>query len=113
MQSVPGRSSFIAKMNPTVFGSDPFHNPAHAFLAGVHLAQKAHLCTSPSISNRDGIAYFRDIDPYKNFAIIRHGSSSCDEDRLGQPEQPSDAQCSASHLTPQADIPVSYTHLTL
>ena len=41
----------------------------------------------------------RDINSDKGFSIVRHGSSSCDEDRLGQSEQPSDAQCRASHLT--------------
>ncbi|MEX0409757.1 hypothetical protein ABGN05_29410, partial [Aquibium sp. LZ166] len=33
------------------------------------------------------------------FSTIRHGSSSCGEDRLGPSEQPSDAQCRANHLT--------------
>ncbi len=28
-----------------------------------------------------------------------HGSSSCDEDRLGLSEQPSEDQCRASHLS--------------
>ena len=40
----------------------------------------------------------RNIDADKGFSIVRHGSSSCDEDRLGQSEQPSDTQCRASHL---------------
>ncbi|MGO6944756.1 hypothetical protein, partial [Rhizobium johnstonii] len=34
----------------------------------------------------------------KSFSIICHGSSSCDEDRLGLSEQPSENQCRASHL---------------
>ena len=57
-----------------------------------------------TVSNRDSVAHLRNIDPYKNFSIIRHGSSSCDEEQLGQPEQPSDTQCRASHLTPETDI---------
>jgi hypothetical protein len=56
------------------------------------------ITTPLTISNRDGIAHLRNIDPYKPFGIIRHGSSSCDEDRLGPPEQPSDAQCRAEPL---------------
>jgi hypothetical protein len=35
--------------------------------------------------------------------LSRGGSSSCDEDRLGHSEQPSKAQCRASHLG-SADI---------
>ena len=44
-----------------------------------------HLAAPPTVSNRDGVAHLRNIDPHENFGIIRHGSSSCDEDRLGQP----------------------------
>jgi hypothetical protein len=51
------------------------------------------------VRNRDGVPQLRDIESDKGFPIIRHGSSSCDEDRLGQSEQPSDAQSRASHLT--------------
>jgi hypothetical protein len=36
------------------------------------------------------------IDPDENFCKLTHGSSSCDEDRLGPPEQPSDAQRATS-----------------
>ncbi len=59
--------------------------------------------TQPGVSeagirNRDGVPRFRNIDANKCFRIICYGSTSCGEDRLGTTEQPSDAQCRASHL---------------
>jgi hypothetical protein len=35
---------------------------------------------------RNSAGVFRNIDSDEGFAIIAHGSSFCDEDRLGQPE---------------------------
>jgi hypothetical protein len=104
MQSVAGWSGFVAKINTGVLCGYPLYDPAHVLLGRVYLAEKAHFAAPPTVSNRDGIARLRYIDPYENFAIIHHGSPSCDEDRLGPPEQPSDAQCRASHLMPDADI---------
>jgi hypothetical protein len=72
--------------------------PRPPAVAAVAVAKKAHLAAALTIRNRDGIAYLRDIDSHENIGNIPHGSSSCDEDRLGLPEQPSDRQCRASHL---------------
>ncbi|MBE1508586.1 hypothetical protein H4W29_005831 [Rhizobium viscosum] len=49
--------------------------------------------------NSDRVLQFADIDSYKSFSIICHGSSSRDKDRLGLSEQPSEDQCRASHLS--------------
>jgi hypothetical protein len=46
----------------------------------------SHFSVPPGIRNCDGVPQLRDIDSDKRFSIIRHGSSSCDEDRLGQSE---------------------------
>ncbi len=86
MQAVAGWSGFVAKMSPIVLRRDPQHNPTHALIAGVHLAQKAHLAAPLTVSNRDGVAHLRNINSYKNFGRIHHDSSSCAEDRLGPTE---------------------------
>ncbi len=57
-----------------------------------------HLAPTSAPSNGYGVPCLRHIDPHENFATMLHGSSSCGEDRLGHSEQPSKAQCRASHL---------------
>ena len=74
------------------------NDTAHVRARCIHLAKEADLSLPAGIRNRDGVPQLRDIDSDKCFSIILHGSSSCGEDRLGQSEQPSDAQCRASHL---------------
>lgn len=78
---------------------DPLNNAAHTLVRRVDLAEKANFSLPAGIRNRDSVHQLRDIDSDKCFSIICHGSSSCHADRLGQPAQPSDAQCRASHLT--------------
>ena len=97
-------------MNATVLGRNPLHHPAHALFRGIHLPKKAYLAAALTIRNRDGIAYLRDIDPHENIGKIPHGSSSCGEDRLGLPEQPSDTQCRASHLASCGHTVLPYDH---
>jgi hypothetical protein len=80
-------------------GFDPLDNAAHARIRRVNFAEEAYLSLPAGIRNRDGVPQLRDIDSDKCFPIICHGSSSCDEDRLGPPEQPWDVQCRASHVT--------------
>jgi hypothetical protein len=86
-------------VDPIELGGDPLDNAAHACIGCIDLAEVANLALPAGLGNRDGNPQLRDIDSDKSFPIIRHGSSSCDEDRLGPPEQPSDAQCRASDLT--------------
>ena len=76
----------------------------HARVRRIDLTKEANLSVPARVRNCNGVPQLRDIDSDKGFSIVRHGSSSCDEDRLGQSEQPSDAQCRASHLTLRADI---------
>lgn len=47
----------------------------------------------------DGIPFSRRPSENKSFSIVCQGSSSCDEDRLGLSEQPSEDQCRARHLS--------------
>lgn len=67
-------------------GGDPLDNSAQALIRGVELAEEANFSLPPGIRNRDGVPQLCDIDSDKCFPIICHGSSSCDEDRLGPPE---------------------------
>ncbi len=64
----------------------------------IDLTEEPNFPVPACLCNREGISQLGHIDSDKCFPIICHGSSSCDEDRLGPPEQPSDAQCRASHL---------------
>jgi hypothetical protein len=103
MQSVTGGAGLVAEMRPTAGRDDPFHHPSHALFRRIHLADETYLAPTPTVSDGYGVPRLRDIDPDKNFATMLHGSSSCGEDRLGHSEQPSKAQCRASHLG-SADI---------
>ncbi|MCA0022881.1 MULTISPECIES: hypothetical protein, partial [unclassified Mesorhizobium] len=80
-------------MDAIELGSDPLDNAAHTRIRCVDLAEEPNLSLPAGFRNRDGVPQLSDIDSDKCFPIICHGSSSCDEDRLGPPEQPSDAQC--------------------
>jgi hypothetical protein len=85
-------------MHPIVLGRDPLDQAAHALLGRVYLAEIADLAATLTIRDSHGVTRLRNIDPDKNFCRMFHGSSSCDEDRLGPPEQPSLEQSRASHL---------------
>lgn len=65
--------------------SSGWHGGDHAFPSG--------------FSEGNRILQFGNIDSNKSFSIICHGSSSCEEDRLGLSEQPSEDHCRASHLS--------------
>ncbi|MER9959245.1 hypothetical protein NKJ52_31350 [Mesorhizobium australicum] len=56
------------------------------------------------IRNCDGVPQLCDVNSDKCFPKICHGSSSCDEDRLGPPEQPPEAQCRGATSPAEADI---------
>jgi hypothetical protein len=99
IETIAGRTSLVAEIYPIELGGDPPDNSAHALIRRIDLAEEANLSLPASVRNRDGVPQLRDIDSDKCFPTICHGSSSCDEVRLGPTEQPSDAQCRASHLT--------------
>src|SRR5262249_35772922 len=61
----------------------------HALCGRVDLTEIAHFTAAIAIRDRYCITCLRNIDPYKSFCTMIHGSFSCDEDRLGPPEQPS------------------------
>jgi hypothetical protein len=86
---------------------DPHYDAAHVGGRSIDLTEEPNLSFPACVRNRDGISQLRHIDSDKRFPLICHGSSSCDEDRLGPPEQPSDAQCRASHLTGRGGHTVS------
>jgi hypothetical protein len=93
-------TSLVAEMHLLVLRSDPFHQAAHALLGGINLSEITDLAATLAIGDRNRVACFGNVDPDKNLCRITHGSSSCDEDRLGPPEQPSLAQSRTSHLNP-------------
>ncbi len=69
----------------------------HSWPSDRAIASQAGVVTDMDAVRRDGISQLGDMDLAKHFPST--GSSSCDRGRLGSPEQPSDAQCRASHLT--------------
>ncbi len=98
MQAVAGRAGLIAEMHAVKLCSYPLDDAAHAGIRCINLTPKADLSLPAGFSDSDRVLQFGDIDSYESFSIICHGSSSCDEDRLGLSEQPSEDQCRASHL---------------
>ncbi|WP_210267667.1 hypothetical protein, partial [Sinorhizobium psoraleae] len=80
---------------------------AHPGIRSLDLAPITDLAGSTGLGNGDSIVTLRNIDSDKIFSIIRHGSSSCYEDRPGLSEQPSEEQLRASHLTPEEGHTVS------
>ena len=87
MQAVAGRSGFIAKINSIVLSRDPLSRLGLCSHRK-HLTSPRKSTSPPRSSSAIAMALrnFATIDAYKNFGIIHHGSFSCDEDRLGQPE---------------------------
>ncbi len=98
MEAITGRSGLIAEMHVIKLRGYSLNYAAHAAIRGVNLAEVAHLSVPARFGNSNRILQLGDIDSDKSFSIICHGSSSCDEDRLGPSEQPSEDQCRASHL---------------
>jgi len=56
--------------------------PTHVLFGGVYFAKLSDLAIAPMIRDRHGVAQLRNIDSYKSFAILGHGSSSLREARL-------------------------------
>lgn len=75
------------------------NNAAHARIRGIDLTGEVNFSLSARVRNRDGVPQLGGIDTGKCFPISCHGSSCCDEDRPGPPEQHSHAQCRASRPT--------------
>jgi hypothetical protein len=78
-------------MRSPVLGDDPLHDPPHGIWRSIDLTQKSYLASALAIGDRNRIARLRHIDPDENLCMLIHGSLSCNEDRLGPPEQPSEA----------------------
>jgi hypothetical protein len=85
-------------MRAPVFTDNPLHHPPHRIGRCVHFTELPDLTAPLTVGNRNGVARFCHIDPDENIYMLVHGSSSCDEDRLGHPEQPSETQYRASYL---------------
>jgi len=86
-------------MNAVKLCGYPLDDTAHAGIGRINLTPKANLSIPASFGNSNRVLQLGNIDSDKYFSIICHGSSSCDEDRLGLSEQPSEDQCRASHLS--------------
>jgi hypothetical protein len=99
IKAIARRAGLVTEVDAVKPAGDPHYNAAHVDGRSIDFTEEANLSLPACLRNRNGISQLGDIDSDKCFPIIRHGSSSCDEDRLGPPEQPSDAQCRASHLT--------------
>lgn len=76
------------------------------YYAGIDVSLKeSSVCVvdaKGTVRDRNCVPRLCHIDADENFCRMLHGSSSCDEDRLGLSEQPSPPQCRASHPQPQS-----------
>lgn len=97
VQAIAGRASLVAEVDVVILGRQALHKAPHALCGSIDLSQVANLAAALAISHCNSIARFGDINSDKNLRRLSHGSSSCGEDRLGLPEQPSEAQSRASH----------------
>lgn len=77
---------------------DSLNYAAHAGIGCINLAEIAYVSVPTKFGDSNRVLQLGDIDSDESFPIICPGSSSCDEERLGPSEQPSDDQCRASHL---------------
>jgi hypothetical protein len=77
---------------------NPLPRPPHRIRRGVHFTEIPCLTAALAVGNRDSVARFCHIDSDENICMLLHSSSSCDEERLGHPEQHSETQSRASHL---------------
>jgi hypothetical protein len=98
MEAVTCGTGFIAEMHVIELRGYSLNYAAHVRIGCINLAEIPDLSVSSRFGNSNRILQFGNIDSDKSFSIICHGSSSCDEDRLGLSEQPSEDQCRASHL---------------
>lgn len=98
IQPVTRRASLIAEMDPVILGSNPLHHARHAAKGCIDLTEVPDLTAAFALGDGNRVLQLGDINSDKRLPILRHGSSSCGEDRLGLPDQPSSAQRRASHL---------------
>jgi hypothetical protein len=98
IEAITGRACFITEMHVIKLRGYSLNYAAHAGIGCINLAEIAYLSIPARFGNSNRILQLSDIDSDKSFSIICHSSSSCDEDRLGPSEQPSEDQCRASHL---------------
>jgi hypothetical protein len=77
-------------MGASMLVGNPLRHPSHCVGGCIDLPKIPDLSTTLVISNRDCIARLRNVDSDEYICMMAHGSSSCDEDRLGQSEQPSE-----------------------
>ncbi|MGY4183135.1 transposase [Bradyrhizobium sp. USDA 4518] len=99
------RTGLVTEMHTTKPAGDPFNDPAHAGRRRVHLTEEANLSFPACFRNRDGVFQLCDVDSDKCFPIVCHGSSSCDEDRLGTcPSNPRTRSVGRATSPGEADI---------
>lgn len=99
MDAVTRRAGLVSEVHVIKLRGYSLNDAAHAGIGRINLARIADLSVPPRFSNSNRILQLGDIDFDKSFSTICHGSSSCDEDRLGLSEQPSEDQCKVSHLS--------------
>lgn len=97
VQAVTGWAGLITEMHAVKLCGYLLNDAARAGIRCLDLTPEAALSLPAGFSDSNSILQFGDIDSNKSFFILYHGSSSCDEDRLGLSEQPSDDQCRARH----------------
>lgn len=84
VEVVTCRPCFITEMGASVLVGNPLHHPSHRARGCIDLPKIPDLSTTLVISNRDRIARLRNVDSDEYTCMMARGSSSCDEDRLGQ-----------------------------
>lgn len=87
IETVAGGPGFITEMHVIRLCGYSLNRPAHPRVRRLQLHRKNGplRCDATAIRNRDGILQLGNINSDKSFSISPHGSSYCDEDRLGKP----------------------------
>lgn len=96
IETVTGESVFKAKMRAFVFTDNPLHHSSYCIRRSINFTEIPNLTPRTLSAIAMALRDFAASIPTKT--SISLGSSSCDEDRLGHPEQPSEIQRRASHL---------------
>src|SRR3984893_17854429 len=89
MQPVPRRPGLRAERQSPMLCCKLLHQLARRRLRVLDLAEIPDFAVPPALRNCHRIAQLRRIDTYKDFAIIRHDSSSLREALPGLSGQPS------------------------
>lgn len=90
IKTIAGRAGLVTEVDTVKPAGDPHYNAAHVEGRSIDFTEEANL-SLPGLPPQSRWAFLSLATSIPtNASLFRHGSS-CNEDRLGPPEQPSDA----------------------